>query len=118
MCGYRILEKPVKSCPEALFYVGFPASSLSKAADAVRARGGEWEESGDDLAIISGVNMEYDPQALAAAASQRPGKVRTGQRRKAASLERRIASFDLTASTPLECMNFIAVLQNELRRLA
>ena len=116
--GYRLFSREVKSCGgKRLFYVGFPATAKEKVFESAKKQGGVIEQSSDNVLVISGISIMYDESALSLSVQTPSGsKGKRAARREESSLAADITDFNLTGSTPMECMNFIARLQDRLNR--
>ena len=114
--GCQVLTKEVKSCDRRVFYVGFPASFKNQIVETIVLRGGIFENNADDLLVISGITFLYDEIALSLKAKppRRRSTRNKNHREYELSLADEIIGFDLTGSTPVDCMNFIGRLQAQL----
>lgn len=112
LMGYQVKAKEVLSCGEKLFYVGFPASATEKVVEKVVASGGLVVRRDEQLIEFSGVEVQYDEASLLekVIASQPRTKAKTKNSTEK-TLAEQVVEFDLTNNTPVECMNFIARLQ-------
>lgn len=112
LMGYQVKTKEVLSCGEKLFYVGFPASVAEKVVEKVIASGGGVVRRDEQLIEFSGIEVEYNEASLLekTTTSQPRTKAKT-QNSTEKNIVEQVAKFDLTNSTPMECMNFIARLQ-------
>ena len=102
-----------------LFYAGFPAIAREKIVKSVKSSGGAVKQNDDNILVISGISIPYDKQALFSSASIPSGsKKKQVSIWKELSLAADITDFNLTDSTPVECMNFISLLQKRLNSAA
>lgn len=119
--GYQIKSKESKSCGQILYYVGFPASVIDKVLSKMISIGGMIEQREDGYIECSGIKLSRDTDKLAELASAgmfHPVKqinVSDSAELLRDSIINRIASFDLSNQTPLQSLQFIALLQQELK---
>lgn len=114
--GYRVKCKEIKSCGGKVFYVGFPASVAGKVVEQIVSDGGTVVRVDDGLIEVGSAGICYDESLLAAKAEPaRESRRATQTTGRPATLIGQIVAFDLQRHTPIDCMNFISALQQQLR---
>lgn len=116
--GYRVMRKQRKQLGEVLT-TGFPIARLDNVREKIFAAGGEMESLDDKTWIFRGINGAPDtalvseplpkPQQAADALPAATGAV-------ASWLADEVRCFNLSMSTPMDAMNFIAKLQQQLKQ--
>lgn len=106
--GYQLKVKEIKSCGGEVFYVGFPAVSIDKIVSIVNQYGGSVEGYDISTMIISDITLSYDENTL-------QPEVKS-QHKKRLNLANEIEAFNIMSHTPVDCMCFIADLQERLKR--
>lgn len=109
--GYRIKRKPRKGGREVLV-AGFPAESLDTVISKLEVAGATVTRHNDTFVEIAGLDGTPDEEMVDAGTVTPQSSLKVD-----AEWKRKILSYDLFASTPLEAMNFLSVIQNELRGL-
>lgn len=111
---YRVKRKPRKGGREVLV-AGFPADHLPVVAERIRAAGGKVLTQTDTWVEFAGLDCTADAALVDEPKAVNAGKPQTATEDKADEWKRKILSFDLSQSTPLQALNFLASVQNELK---
>lgn len=115
--GYRVMRRQRKG-GRSVLTTGFPESRLENVLQQIAAAGGIIERRGEDDFIFSGIDGSNE-ESLVCTSIQAGRK----QDRKEThgitddSLRSAILSFDLLHSSPVEAMEFINSLQQQLRSI-
>lgn len=109
---YRVKRKARKGGREVLV-AGFPADSLPTVAERIETAGGKVLVQTDTWVEFAGLDATQDDTLIDGSFPASAGENRTAC--KAEEWKRRILDYDLSESTPLQAMNFLADVQHELR---
>lgn len=119
--GWQVKSRALKSCDaETLCYVGFPAPSLGRVLEHITAGGGNAEQLEEGrLIAITGYCRDFDREALQAATTPSVARPRRAAAKPTASSDTaevlsRLRTFDVVGSTPIQCMNFLVTVQQQL----
>lgn len=108
--GYRVKRKKRKKGKEVLI-AGFPAGCLTAVMDKLRNAGGTVVSQTELWIEFTGIDGSEDKSFVdPLLACQEIKEI------KNKGIAERILSFNLSDSTPLEAMNFIASLQKEVKK--
>ena len=124
--GYRVVRKERKS--GAVEVCGFPASQFELVRPRLETAGAQLEELGEDMWLIHGLDGTPDESLVTIEPPRVKGRTMTIVSSEEPALNfpqadfdwlaEAIKSFNLSLSTPMDAMQFISVLQQELRRRA
>ena len=113
---YRVKRKARKGGREVLV-AGFPADSLPTVAERIAAAGGKVLAKTDTWVEFAGLDATQDDTLIddtKTAAATCESRIRTERRTE--EWKRRILDYDLSESTPLQALNFLAAVQRELKQ--
>ena len=118
--GYQVMSKESKACGKRICYVGFPVNAFDKVKLNVREQGVKIEKKTDNSWLITGVSVAFNEtewinQTRILPQSRTKNENFTVLEKK---LFREIVEFSLYTNTPLECVRFIAYLQDQLREFS
>ena len=118
--GYRVMRKQRKS--GAIEVCGFPANQFQLVRPRLETAGAQLEELGEDMWLIHGLDGTPDESLVTVEPPRTKGRtmtvVHTGGQSPIDWLTEAIKNFNLSLSTPMDAMQFVSVLQQELRRRA
>lgn len=107
--GYRVKRKARKGGREVLV-AGFPADSLNAVIVKLETAGAVVIRHSDTFVEMTGLDGTFDGSLV-----DEPKVIVTVQPDAEVEWKRKILSYNLSGSTPLEAMNFLAEAQGELR---
>lgn len=110
--GYRVMRKQRKQLGEILT-TGFPISQLDSVRNKIYDAGGEIEKVDEKTWIFRGIDGTPD-ESMIAEPNTTPGPL--PKRGGELGLVDEIIGFNLSMSTPMDAMNFIAKLQQQLKQ--
>ena len=125
--GYRVMRKPRKQLGEILT-TGFPISQLDSVRNKIYDAGGEIEKVDEKTWIFRGIDGKPDESVISEiinptsgpflrpSGSKRPFGSSAPKRGGELGLVDEIIGFNLSMSTPMDAMNFIAKLQQQLKQ--
>ena len=125
--GYRVMRKQRKQLGEILT-TGFPISQLDNVRNKIYDAGGEIEKVDEKTWIFRGIDGKPDESVISEIINPTPGPFLrpSGSKRPFGSsapkrggelgLVDEIIGFNLSMSTPMDAMNFIAKLQQQLKQ--
>ncbi|WP_455665067.1 hypothetical protein [Phocaeicola sp.] len=111
---YRVKCKPRKGGREVLV-AGFPADNLPVVAERIRAAGGKVLTLTDTWVEFAGLDCTADVALVDEPKAVTAGKPQAATEGKADEWKRKILDYDLSSSTPLQALNFLANVQQELK---
>lgn len=113
--GYRVMRRQRKG-DRFVLTTGFPESRLENVLQQIVAAGGIIERRGEDDFIFSGIDGSNE-ESLVCTHTQAKKKQNKKEAHGAANdnLRSIILSFDLLHSSPIEAMDFINSLQQQIR---
>ncbi len=111
---YRVKRKARKGGREVLV-AGFPADRLPVVAERIRAAGGEVLTRTDTWVEFAGLDCTADASLVDEPKTAAVGEPQAAAGGKADEWKRKILEYDLSQSTPLQAMNFLASVQKELK---
>lgn len=111
---YRVKRKARKGGREVLV-AGFPADSLPTVTERIEAAGGKVLVQTDTWVEFTGLDATEDAALISPALTPDPAASENRTASEAEEWKRRILDYDLSGSTPLQALNFLADVQRELR---
>jgi hypothetical protein len=105
--NYRVARKVRRSGLE-MMTAGFPSEKLPSVLESITAAGGRILSQTDDCVEFTGV--DYTPDGVVVIEKEKKVKVLAGSPQET-DLSKIIRSYDLSRSTPIDAMLFIAKLQ-------
>lgn len=119
--GYRVLRKRRKDGD--IMTCGFPASQLDTVLQRIREAGGEVEQKSEKTFLFRGIDGTPDEKLIAEPRkapipdpiSEQSSPICLSPARGWDWLADELLSFNLSLSTPMDVMNFVASLQKRLR---
>lgn len=111
---YRVKRKARKGGREVLV-AGFPADSLPMVAERIEAAGGKVLVKTDTWVEFEGLDATEDPALIDEPETNAAGTSPTAAKTGTEEWKQRILSFDLSQSTPLQALNFLAEVQSGLK---
>ena len=111
--GYRVMRKQRKQLGEILT-TGFPISQLDNVRNKIYDAGGEMEKVNEKTWIFRGIDGKPDESVISEIINPTPGPA--PKRGGELGLVDEIIGFNLSMSTPMDAMNFIAKLQQQLKQ--
>jgi len=105
--NYRVARKVRRSGLE-IMTAGFPSEKLPSVLESITAAGGRILSQTDDCVEFTGV--DYTPDGVVVIEKEKKVKVLAGSPQET-DLSKIIRSYDLSRSTPIDAMLFIAKLQ-------
>lgn len=120
--GYAVKQGTLIGLSTPLFYVGFPAISADKVVSSLSNLGGVVVDQNDRFIEVKQValNTKYDISAMHILVSPSTKRVKLKDSKKSncvkKSISQQILSFDTLKATPIESLNFIVYLQNEIKQ--
>lgn len=111
---YRVKRKARKGGQQVLV-AGFPVERLPVVAERIKAAGGKVLTLTDTWVEFAGPDCTADAALVDGPKTVAVDKSQTATERKADGWKQRILNYDLSQSTPLQAMNFLADVQTELK---
>lgn len=113
--GYRVMRRRRKG-GHCILTTGFPENRMENVLEQIESLGGKTVQRSEGMFIFSGIDGSEDEALVSEqkAPSAKRGNG-NGKQPDASSLRELILSFDLSRSTPVEAMNFIDILQKQVR---
>jgi len=113
----QIKVKFIKAVTQTVYSCGFPASIIADVKKQLTARGGMINES-EKLLTVANLNWEKQSDYSQWCEHQKPQEVPVGQKSATGltSIEKQIIGFQVMRKTPMDAMNFIIGLQEELQQ--
>ena len=111
--GYRVIRKQRKQLGEVLT-AGFPIAKLDSVSEKILAAGGEIENVDEKTWIFRGIDGTPDESMISE--SLTPNSPPLLGEGAGVGLADEILGFNLSLSTPMDAMNFIAKLQQQIKK--